>query len=118
MGLKYLIKLKFRFPNNTSLRISYAFFLLEKMKSKQQALQELGQAEQNKPPFDEQFIIYRYKKIIEDEIAESQNEGNGGLDVVSESVFQNHLRQCQVNIEKSAMLHMEFWSQLSEDNPG
>jgi len=106
-----------KFPNNTSLRIAYAFFLLEKMQSKQQALQELSQAEQNKPPFDEQFIIFRYKKIIEDEIAESQAEGHGGLDVVSESAFQNHLRQLQANIEKSALLHMEFWSQLSEDNP-
>lgn len=28
-------------------------------------------AEQNHPPFDIDFIIYRYKKIIEDEIAES-----------------------------------------------
>jgi len=106
-----------KFPNNTSLRIAYAFFLLEKMQSKQQALQELTSAEQNKPPFDEQFVIFRYKKIIEDEIAESQAEGQGGLDVVSESAFQNHMRQLQANIEKSALLHMEFWSQLSEDNP-
>lgn len=106
-----------KFPNDTSLRVSYAFFLLEKMRSKQQALQELNQAEQSKPPFDEQFIIYRYKKIIEDEIAETQNEGAGGLDVISELAFQNHLRQCQANIEKSALQHMEFWSQLSEDNP-
>ena len=106
-----------KYPSNTSLRIAYAFFLLEKMQSKQQALQELAQVEQYKPPFDEQFIIYRYKKIIEDEIAESQNEGQGGLDVVSEIAFQNLLRQLQANIEKSALLHMEFWSQLSEDNP-
>ena len=106
-----------KFPNDTSLRIAYAFFLLEKMQSKQQALQELSQAEQNKPPFDEQFIIFRYKKLIEDEIAESQQDGQGGLDVVSEVAFQNHLRQLQANIEKSALLHMEFWSQLSEDNP-
>lgn len=106
-----------KFPNNTALRISYAFFLLEKMHSKQQALQELTQAEQNKPSFDEQFIIFRYKKILEDEIAERQNDGQGGLDVVSEVAFQNHLRQLQANIEKSALLHMEFWSQLSEDNP-
>lgn len=106
-----------KFPNTTSLRISYSFFLLERMQSKQQALQELTQAEQNRPPFDEQFIIYRYKKIIEDEIAESQNDGTGSLDVVSEIAFQNHLRQCQAGIEKSALQHMEFWSQLSEDNP-
>ena len=87
------------------------------MHSRQQALQELTDAEAKKPPFDEQFIIYRYKKIVEDEIAESQTEGQGGLDVVSEIAFQNHLRQLQANIEKSALLHMEFWSQLSEDNP-
>ena len=65
---------EFRYPNNTSLRISYAFFLLEKMHCKKKALEELGQAEQNKPSFHEQFMIYRYKKIIEHEIAESQNE--------------------------------------------
>jgi len=106
-----------KFPNANALRISYSFFLLEKMHSKQQALQELTQAEQNRPSVDEQFVIFRYKKLIEDEIAESQNEGQGGLDVVSEVSFQNNLRNLQANIEKSALLHMEFWSQLSEDNP-
>jgi PAS domain S-box-containing protein len=106
-----------RFPNNTSLRISYAFFLIEKTDSKQSAVHELTTAEQNKPPFDEQFIIFRYRKIIDDELAESKNEGNAGLDAMSEQTFQNHLRQFQANIEKSSMLHMEFWSQLGEDNP-
>lgn len=100
-----------------ALRISYAFFLLEKMNSKQQALQELLQAEQNKPSLDEEFIIYRYKKIIEDEIAESQNESQGNLDVVTELTFQTHLRQIQANIEKATLLYMEFWAQLSEEAP-
>jgi len=62
-------------------------------------------------------VIFRYRKIIEDDIAERKNEGGIGLDVVSELAFKTHLMQCQSNIEKSAMLHMEFWSQLSEDNP-
>lgn len=106
-----------KFPNNTSLRISFSFFLIEKLNMKQQALQELTYAEQNKPPFDELFIIFRYRKIIEDEISESKNEGTGNLDIVTEISFQNELRQCHANIEKSSMHHMEFWSQLSEDNP-
>lgn len=55
-----------------------------------------------------------FRKIIEDHIAESKNEG-GTLDIVSEIAFQNHFRQLQANIEKSATLHMEFWSQLSEE---
>ncbi len=107
-----------KFPNNISLRISYAFFLLENMNSRHQALQEFGQTEQNQIAFDERFVIYRYKKIIEDEIAQKQNEGTGSLDVVSEAAYQNLRRQFQASIEKSALLHMEFWSQLSEDNPG
>lgn len=60
-----------KFPNNTNLRLAYAFFLMENSKYKQQALQELNQAEQNHPSFDIDFIIFRYKKLIEDEIAES-----------------------------------------------
>ena len=55
--------------------------------------------------------------IIEDEIAESQNNNQGSLDIVSEMAFNNHLKECQLNIERCALLHMEFWSQLSEDNP-
>jgi hypothetical protein len=43
--------------------MSYVFFLLERMKYKQQALQELLNAEKNKPAFDIQFVIYRYKYI-------------------------------------------------------
>jgi len=48
-----------KFPNNTNLRLAYAFFLMENSKYKQQALQELNQAEQNHPSFDIDFIIFR-----------------------------------------------------------
>ena len=106
-----------KFPQNTSLRIAYAFFLLDKMQSKQQALQELLQAEQTQPDIQGQFIIFRYKRIIEDEIVESITEGKNNLDVVNETTFQNTFRQLQANIEKAALLHLEFWSQLAEDNP-
>ncbi len=108
-----------KFSGNTTLRIAYAFFLLDKMHSKQQALQELIDVEQKNPSLDEQFIIYRYKKIIEDDIAESQQneQKGGGLDVVNEMSFQNLLRMCQAYIEAAALLHLEFWSQLSEDQP-
>ena len=108
-----------KFSGNTTLRIAYAFFLLDKMHSKQQALQELIDVEQKNPPLDEQFIIYRYKKIIEDDIAEAQQneQKGGGLDVVNELSFQNLLRMCQAYIEGAALLHLEFWSQLSEDQP-
>lgn len=99
-----------KFPNNTNLRLAYSFYLLEYKKYKQQSLQELSMAEQNHPPFDVDFIIYRYKKIIEDEIAESQNDGN--MDIVSEMAFQNHMRLMQNNIERSALMYTFFFEQI------
>lgn len=82
MILVYIIERIFvlaltRFPACIQLRINHALFLLDKMKSTQQALQELVLAEQEKPYIDEQFMIYRYKKMIEDQMVESRkNQGN------------------------------------------
>ncbi|KAL4432303.1 hypothetical protein ABPG74_011062 [Tetrahymena malaccensis] len=109
-----------KFPNNTRLRILYALYLLDKMLSKQQALQELLNAEIERPAFDESFIIYRYKQIIENSLMERTGmDGKKGdnFEMVNELSVQNHLKQCRQNVEKSANLHMEFWSQLSEDSP-
>jgi len=53
-------------------------------------------------------VVHRYKKLIEDEIAESQQDGN--MDIVSEMAFQNNLRTMQNNIERCALQHMDFWS--------
>jgi hypothetical protein len=50
-----------RFPTCTLLRINYAYFLLDKMNNKKNAMKELVEAEKLKPSFDQQFIIYRYK---------------------------------------------------------
>lgn len=54
----YQIVLK-RFPNNTRFKILYAIFLIDICRSKQQSLQELQNAENEKPNFEEQFIIHR-----------------------------------------------------------
>ena len=48
-----------KYPNSTRLRIIYSLYLLDKFKSKQQALQELLNAEMERPSFDEDFIIFR-----------------------------------------------------------
>lgn len=39
----------------------YVFFLLERMRFKQQALQELNEIEELSPPLQTQFLIFRYK---------------------------------------------------------
>jgi hypothetical protein len=55
-----------KFPSCTALRIQYAFFLLEHMKRKQEAMAELNFANSFSPSFEEKFIIFRYLKMSED----------------------------------------------------
>lgn len=82
-----------KFPNCTALRISYAFFLLERLNKKQQANIELINAEKYLPKFEEQFIIYRYKKILEEHTSEV-GDSEENLDVVSNIAYKNHFVQC------------------------
>ncbi|MDR3582384.1 MAG: hypothetical protein P4L67_03890 [Candidatus Pacebacteria bacterium] len=110
-----------KFPSSTMMRIAYALFLKEKMNNKNMAISELFHAEKSSPPFDEQFVIYRYRKLMEEEMTEVQGEGNGGqssnMDVVSIIAYDNHLRQCKEQIERAGYLHMEFWTELQQRKP-
>jgi len=55
-----------KFPNSASLRISFAFFLIEKLNKKQEAIAELNNALNLAPTIEEQFIIFRHKKLSEE----------------------------------------------------
>ena len=44
--------------------MNYAFFLLEMMKNRNKALEELEICEKGKTNFDEEFLIFRYKCYI------------------------------------------------------
>lgn len=86
-----------KFPNCTSLRIYYAIFLIERLNKKQQAKIELINAEKYSPTLEEQFIIYRYKKIIEEEntdIGEPQENLGFGVNII----YKNHFIQCNYSI--------------------
>ncbi len=49
----------------------------------------------------------------------SKNSRNpaSGIDAINELTTENNLRSIRTSIEKSSTLHIEFWSQLSEDTP-
>lgn len=57
------------------------------MKDRKGALSELSMAEKAKPGFDHQFMIFRQRKIIEDELAEGQE--HGGVDYITAMNFEN-----------------------------
>ena len=93
---------------------------MDRMNKKSDALNELTSALTLNPPFDEQFLLYRYQKLSED-FGEGSGagdaHGNGGMDMAAKFDYENSLRQCSQHIQKSAALHHEFWNYLREDRP-
>ena len=90
------------------------------MNNRTLAISELLAVEKCRPPFDEQFVMFRYRKIIEDEMTEVQTDnqsGTGALDVISMIAFDNYLRQLKESVERGALLHMEFWLEVLEAEP-
>ncbi len=85
-----------RFTSCTSLRLSYSFFLLERLNKKQQATLELNNTLKYGPRFEEQFIIYRYKKLIEEYTSDVAADSEESLDVVSNIAYKNHFTQCKL----------------------
>jgi len=81
-----------KFPNCTALRISHGIFLWERLRNKNLALHEFNSTELYYPAFDQEFILFRYRKIILEE--EEMNTEGETLDLVEEIAFESHYRQC------------------------
>ncbi len=69
------------------------------MKNKNQALVEFLNIEKDtEPALDEEFVIFRYKKIIEEQMIDTGVAGvEESLDVVSSITYKNHFKQCKSN---------------------
>jgi len=106
-----------RFPNYPALRISYAFFLLEIMEDPVRAQKQLKKAQRSNPRLDEDFVIFRYCRIIQEKLTEYKHKGEIGMDRVSLVVYDNYFRQCKSSMKRAAKLHAEFWSNLNVQMP-
>jgi len=79
-------------------------------------MRELVECQKLGPSIDEQFMIYRYIRLIGDSLIESGKE-SGGYEYISAVNYETSFRKCKSNIEKTALLHFEFWNHLQEDSP-
>jgi hypothetical protein len=101
---------KFRYC--ISLRISYAYFLMDRMKKKQKANLEFSNAEKYNPDFEKEFIIYRFKKLIEENSSDessssvSLSDQDENLDVVSNIAYKNHFTKCKKKIINFLLLFL------------
>ena len=108
-----------RFPKSGRLHMLYAYIQHEKLKNKYKSLFQLMFTEENKPSLQEEFLIYRYKNIIEEKMIESDRKYTEakGFDVNAIVTFQNKFVVFQSNLEKSVTIHLSFWRELLEQNP-
>ena len=75
----------------------------------------MTKAEKEKPSLSEQYQIFRLRKIVEDELAESHE--SGGIDFIAAMNFDQQFKALKQAIERSSNLHFEFWSHLQDDSP-
>jgi len=62
---------------------------MDKMNKKAEALSELAQSAILNPPFEEQFLLYRYQKFSEEFGDGSGNDANGGaMDLVAKFAYE------------------------------
>ena len=108
-----------KYSKSNRLHMLYAYVLQEKLKNKYKALFELMKVKEHKPNLLEDFSIYRYKNLIEEEMIESdiRNSESKGMDVNIIVHFQNRFVEFQSAIEKSVLFHLDFWRELLEENP-
>ena len=104
-----------KFPNNTTLRIEYAFFLKELLNQKDEAIIEWDTAAKYRPGFVEQFVIFRQKKLAQDEGGSSAEAGS--MDIIAKFAFDSTLRQIESEMKRSAQLHFDFWLSLKGESP-
>ncbi|CAD8062066.1 unnamed protein product [Paramecium sonneborni] len=103
-----------KFPQSTQLRISYAFFLIERLNNKKKAHQQFLEAQKfGRPAFDQEFIIYKNSKAMNS----NQEKKEQNNDVISMIEFENNMTICEDMMKLSANLHKEFWIELKEDQP-
>jgi PAS domain S-box-containing protein len=108
-----------RFPKSVKLHLLYAYVQKEKLDNKFKGLFELMIALEAKPSIEEEYAIFRYKNIIEDEIIENDQKHIElkGIDVNLIVDFENKFVDFQTAIEAAVESHLDFWRELLENNP-
>ena len=101
-----------KFPNSIEARFSYALFLLQKMNKRKHANELLKDIEELNLSLEEEFTIFRCKKLIEDELTDLIGENSGNLDIVRELEYKNLNMRFKNSIVNASNLYIDFWSQL------
>ncbi|KAL4512707.1 hypothetical protein ABPG72_020544 [Tetrahymena utriculariae] len=103
-----------KFGGSNQIRLLYALFLLETIQNKDQALIQLSFLMLNQPTLEEEFIVFRLKKII----MQIQNQKDyKRLDFSSEFSTEDYSTKFKKIINAATKNQLHFWQELQEKKP-
>ncbi|KRX00126.1 hypothetical protein PPERSA_10625 [Pseudocohnilembus persalinus] len=104
-------------PKSNKLLLFHSFLQHDNLENKYKSLYELEKIKD--PSLQEQFCIFRYTIIIEEQIIDQDQKSteNQGVDINAIIIFQNEYVKFQDLIESSIVIYLDFWKELIEDNP-
>ena len=101
-----------KFPTSTEVRFAYALFLLKKMNKKKKAQDILNEFDKYIPSIEEEFIIYKCNRMIENDLINIEKQDINNLDLIRELEYKkcsNHFKEL---INNASQLYIDFWGQL------
>lgn len=105
------------FPKSHPLVLCYIRFLAEEIRNHGIALAEISKMENQNPGFESQFLLYRCKQIIVSDLMTSRYEDAEEANITSFLDYKNNFISFKEKVEKSGILHVQFWGLLMEETP-
>lgn len=103
------------FPKSPTIRVSYAFFLVNYMNNIALAKIQIIIALLFKPSYREQFSLYRLYKSIEDNYINSDYYDNENLDIASSIIFNQYFDEFKEMLLKINYLYINLWMSMIKD---
>ena len=101
-----------KYPDNVEIKFAYALFLLKKLNRRKKAANYLKSIKALSPTIEEEFIIFRCKRIFEDNLSDLKEGDGDNYDIIKELKFRNHNKTFIDLIKESSTLYIDFWNQL------
>ncbi|EAS00488.2 transmembrane protein, putative (macronuclear) [Tetrahymena thermophila SB210] len=103
-----------KFGGSNQIRLLYALFLLETIQNKDQSLIQISFLLLNQPSLEEQFIVYRLKRLI----MQLQNHKDyKKLDFSSEFTIDEYSSKFKKILSTTMQNFLQFWQELLEPSP-
>lgn len=96
--------------NSSMLFMFWSLFCLYHCNNKQKSLVVLAECAKRHPAIDENFVIFRQRKIMNEE-SSSEN-----MDMLEFIICESHMRKAVKHERKAVLLQMRFWGELSSAN--